>query len=336
MSGDAGEDAKPTARAWIDIARPKEAVRAQFFDLEHAIATQPYHGVALSWAPLGENGEKRARQEIRVLAQPVIDDFVIEEGKDGAWVKRFVGGTNAGARYVATFAAADEGGTRVEIEAFAPKGGFNLGVGKLSALGLEKALKKMLVDHQRAIEKYEFVPGSAREPVTGVLAALEDMTAPLANLDDGKRRAMVATLLEAASLVAVADNDADAAEREVMDEIARALCGQSLDEDTRARLVRGAERGVGSEGMGSRCEKLGQRLARLGVAELGLTVAAIVGEISHGIDPPELAAMQKIAAGANLPEAALTSILDRVGEEAVPLVSVKMPPKPPPLPTKKS
>lgn len=321
--------ATPTARASIEIPKPRDVVRAHFFDTENAIKTQPHHGVALSWA---DQAQKRVRQEIKILAQPVVDEFLVEEGEGGAWVKRFVDGTNAGARIIARFV--DQGvKTRVELEAYAPPHGFNFGLGKLSGLGLEKALKKQLTEHLKAIESYELAPGGARAPVEGALAALEDLTTPLAKLGERERRAMVATLLEAASLVAVADEDADADEREVMGELARALCKQDLDAETQARLVRGAERGKDSEGIASRCEKLGQRLARLGVAELGLTVAAIVAEISHGIDPPELAAMQRIAKGAGLPDAALSSIVERVEVNAnvVPLVSVKSP-KPPPLP----
>ena len=308
------------ARAQIEMAKPVAVVRAHFFDVANAIAVQPFHGVKLGWAPPpDEKGAvarpRLVRQELTVLGQPIVDDCAIEEGQGGAWVKRFVAGANAGARYVARFEALGEAATRVDLEAFAPPAGFNLGLGKLSALGLERALKKLLGEHQKALESYEFEPGSLRAPVTSVLRAMGDLTAPLAKLDDRERRAIVATLLETASVVAIADHDADAAEREVLDEVARVLGQQELDSDTRERLVKGAERALGSEGMTRRCERLGQRLKTLGYVELGLTVATIVAEVSHGIDPPELAALQKIALAAGLPEAALSSILGRVDEE---------------------
>ena len=318
------------ARAQIEIAKPVAVVRAQFFDVAHAIELQPYHGVKLSWAPPPEagsepqRGARLVRQELLVLGQAIVDDCAVEEGPEGTWVKRFALGANAGARYVARFEAVGDLATRVDLEAYPPPHGFNLGLGKLSALGLEKTLKKILAEHQKAIESYEFEPGSTRASVGSVLAALEDLTAPITKLGDRERRAIVATLLEAASVVAVADDEADAAEREVMDEVARVLCNQELDDDLRERLVKGAERALGSEGMAQRCERLGQRLKKLGCVELGLTVATIVAEVSHGIDPPELAALQKIALAAGLPEAALSSILSRVDEEmadALPLVA---------------
>ncbi len=314
----------PAAGASIEIARTPDVVRAHFFDLAAAIATQPYHGVTLSWATEGDH-EKRARQEIHVLGSAIVDDFIVEEGSDATWVKRFIEGPNTGGRYVARFEATPTG-TRVEIVAHAPPHGFSFGLGKLSPLGLEKALRKMLGEHAKAIESYVFEPGSTRAPVVGVLTSLEDLTGPVIALGGRERHALVATLLEAASLVAIADHEADVAEREVMDEIARALCDKELDDETRSRLVKGAERALSADGMTVRCEKLGARLKKLGCAELGLAVATIVAEVSHGIDPPEMAALQKIAHGAGIPDAALASIMGRIDEEmtdALPLAAKK-------------
>lgn len=314
----------PTAAASVEIARAPDVVREHFFDLAAAIATQPYHGVTLSWATESDH-EKRARQEIHVLGSAIVDDFVLEQGDGETWVKRFVEGPNTGGRYVARFEASPTG-TRVEIVAHAPPHGFSFGLGKLSPLGLEKALRKMLGEHAKAIENYQFEPGSTRAPVVGVLASLDDLTAPVLALGERERRAIVATLLEAASLVAIADHDADVAEREVMDEVARALCDRGLDDETRLRLVKGAERALSVEGMAARCEKLGARLKTLACAELGLAVATIVAEVSHGIDPPEMAALQKIAHGAGVPDAALASIMGRIDEEmtdALPLAAKK-------------
>jgi tellurite resistance protein len=159
-----------------------------------------------------------------------------------------------------------------------------------------------------------------------------------------ERKALVATLLEAASVVAVADAHADEEERAVLDEVARAFAGTALDAAARARLVRGATASLEKVGMQARCEGLGKRLLSLRQAELGLSVAVLVAEASHGIDPPELAALQKMARAAGLGEASLRSILQRVDEE---LESVRPPSRtakaakakpravPPPLPGKK-
>jgi hypothetical protein len=316
----------PMARVEIQIAKPLAVVRAQFFDVAHAIEVQLYHGMKLSWAATAptlpsDRGAQRdasaarlVRQEVTVLGQSIASDFAIEEGDDGTWVKRFVTGANTGARYVARFEASAASATRVSLEAFAPPSGFNLGLGKLSALGLERALKKLLAEHQKVLESYEIEPGSLRASVTSVFGSLGELTLPLAKLGARERRAVVATLLETASVVAIADHEADAAEREVLDEVARVLCQQELDDETRERLVKGAERALGSEGMTQRCERLGQRLKTLGYVELGLTLATIVAEVSHGIDPPELVALQKIAVAAGLPETLLASILTRVDE----------------------
>jgi tellurite resistance protein len=329
MASDSSPPA-PLARAVLVIDRPAEIVRAQFFDTAHAIEKQIYHGIKLSWAPPAESGMHatqtlavergpRVRREMIVLGRPLVDDVSISEGEGGTWVVRFIEGANAGARFVATFdeeTAATDGGkvhTRVELQAFAPAGGFSLGVGKLSPLGLEKMLQKTLAEHQRAIEGYD--AKKQRRVTAQVLASMEHLTAPLAKLADRERKALVSTLLEAACAVAIADSKADEQERDVLDEVARALGGVELDDASRGRLVRAAEAALLKEGMEKRCEKLGARLKKLGCAELSLTIAVVVAEVSHGIDPPELAALEKIAAAAGVPEAGLSSIVASVDKE---------------------
>jgi hypothetical protein len=299
-------------RAWIEIARPVSAVRAHFFDLATMIATQPHHGAVLSWAPADGAVGARARQTLRVMDHLVVDDFVLETDADGRWVKRFVEGVNAGGRYVATFTQTDGDRTRVDIEAFAPRTGFTFGVGRLSGLGIEKALKKLLEEHKKAIESFEYAPGSLRSPVARAVASLRDLVAPIAARADRDRSAAVATILETASVVMLADSVADEAELEVLDEAARALCDAQLDDKVRGALVRGAARTIAARGIGSRCEALGARLGRLKCAEAGLAIATLVADASHGIDTHELAALERLAAGCGVASEALVGLMARV------------------------
>jgi tellurite resistance protein len=303
----------PTARAFLVIARAQDVVRAQFFDVDDAVDKQLYHGVALSFVA-ADDGTRRVRRAMTVMDRTLVDDVVVEEGPGGAWVQRFIDGHNAGARFVARFEAEEGTATRVEIEAWAPPSGFSLGLGKLSPLGLEKNLKKMLAEHQKAIEG-GYDPKARRSWASRALGGLADLTKPVTAMKPRQRKALVATLLEAAAVVAVADAHADEAERAVLDEVARALAKTELDAAARAKLVKSATTALEKQGMAARCAGIGARLKALKQGALGVSIATLVAEATHGIDPPELAALQKIAKAAGLPEAALRSILDRVDVE---------------------
>ncbi len=305
-------DGPPAGRAWIEIGRPPGAVRAHFFDLAAMIATQPHHGAVLSWALATGAAGGRARQTLRVLDHLIVDDFVLETDAEQRWVKRFIDGANAGGRYVATFAPAEGDRTRVDVEAFAPRTGFSFGVGRLSPLGVEKALKKLLEEHKKGVESFEFVPGSLRSPIARAVELLRDLVAPVATRPDRERSAAVATILESASVVMLADSVADDAELEVLGEAARALCDAHLDDDVRGALVRGAARNIATRGFGARGEALGERLGRLRCAEAGLAFAILVADASHGIDPHELAALERLAAGSGIDGDALVGLMTRV------------------------
>lgn len=304
-------DAAPYASATLDFARPPEVVRAQFFDVDHAIRARLYHGVTLRWLPPEASGERRIRQEIKVMSRFQHDDFVLEEGATGTWVKRFVEGPNAGTRFVATFDAGSEGGTRVRLQAIVPKAGFIQGIGKLSQLGMEKALQKFLEEHRRGLEGYE--PGRARGRMREALDACRDLAAPMSGISEADRRAANSNLLEAAHVVAVADGEADAAERDALMAVARGICFVDLDEAGCERMVRGVLAAVKDQGIEARCDKIGGRLRAQGIGPLGVAVAALVAEVSHGIDPPELAAVARLGTAAGLDEAAIAALIQRVG-----------------------
>jgi hypothetical protein len=300
---------EPFARSQVHIERQPDVVRAQFFDVDHAIEVQLYHGATLAWAKT-ESGEKCVRQRMTVLGRAVYEDFVIEEGRGDTWVKRVIGGSNTGAWYVAMFEPWSEG-TRVSIEAYAPQGGFISGLGKLSQLGVEKALQKLLAEHQKAIGDYN--PATQHRVAVSVLESLRDLLAPVEKLDPRELSSLVSAVLETAALVAIADRNADPREREAMSDVAVALCRREIDEPTRAKLVEHAERALEAVGMEERCDKLGQRLAALGHATLGIAIAVLVAEVSHGIDRHEMAAIQRLAKGAGINEADLLAILTRIG-----------------------
>ncbi len=311
----------PAASASIEIDKPRSLVRAQFFDLDHAIRQRIHHGVILRWLPPEEPGEQRLSQEIKLMARSHLDVFVVEE-EDGTWVKRFVDGPNKGARLVASFfaleglggaAVADHEGraTRVTLDAFVGPAGFYAGLGKLSQLGLQKALQKTLEEHRRALDGYE--PGRARGAVTAVLVTLQPAVLDARQRAEGQQmRAVMTNLLEAACVVAVAGGDADDAERDVIREVARNLCFLDLDRPAIDKMVQNVAGAVANEGIEARCDKVAARLAALDLGEVGLSVATLVAQVSHGVDAPELAALSRLASALGISENGLTDVVHRI------------------------
>jgi tellurite resistance protein len=311
----------PAASASIEIGKPAGVVRAQFFDVDHAIRGRIHHGVSLRWLPPATPGERRVEQEIKILSRSHIDIFVVEEGEGGAWVKRMVAGPNEGTRFVATFTPLTGLGgepdptgqgriTRVRMEAFVGPGGYFTGVGKLSHLGLVKSLERTLEEHRRALDGYE--PGRARGAVRAVLEGMKNdvLTAP--GRADG--RAVMTNLLEAACVVAIADGHADDAERDVIQEVARTLCFLDLERAAIDRVVEKVAGAVQAEGIEQRCDKIAGRLASLGLGEAGLAVAVLVAQVSHGVDVAELAALGRLAWALGIPETRLADLIHHIDE----------------------
>ena len=301
-------ESAPMAVASIAIQRPQNVVVDAFFDVDHAIRNKIHHGVSLRW--VNDEGARRVRQEVQVLSRAQIDDFVIEKGDAGQWIKRFVAGPNVETRLVGHFSSDQDNATRVRLEAFVPAGGFAFGFGKLSQLGMENLLKKLLGEHRRALEGYQ--PARARGAIQAALDVCRDLTAVLAGLPQDQRRAVGSNLLEAAHLVAVSDGQVDVAEREALQAIARVLCFVELDDAGCERMIASITEAVKNQSMEQRCEKVGARLKVLGVGALGVAAGALVAQVSHGIDPQEHAVLEAIASAAGLEDwAAVVRKIDR-------------------------
>jgi hypothetical protein len=305
-------DPPAAASATIEIKKPVATVRAHLFDLDHAIRAKIHHGVTLRWLPPEAPGERRIEQETKLMTRTHVDVLVIEEGEGGAWVKRFVEGPSKGTRIVGTVSEGSSGGARVRLEAFPGSVGYVGALGKLSQLGMEKSLQKTLEEHQRSLEGYE--PGRARGAVRAVVGAMRT-SALFAASGEGQGRAVMTNLLEAACVVAVADEHADEAEREVIQEVARSLCFIELDATAVDRMVQNVARAVRADGIEQRCDKIGARLSSLGLAELGLRVAVLIAQVSHGIDAPELATLQRLATATGIGEVALRDLVHSIDQE---------------------
>ncbi|HSY20902.1 MAG TPA: SRPBCC family protein [Polyangiaceae bacterium] len=304
--------AGPAARAFVELPRSLSDVRALFFDVDLAVRTRLHQGVRFRWLPRGCAGERRLCRLTRVLGRIHREEIVVEEGADGTWVKRFVKGPNEGTRFVAQFVALGDAGTCVTLEAFPGPRGFAQGLGPLSPLGLEKALQRILGDYQRALEKY--VPGRARGRVVDALIDMGAAVARLRNLDSTRQLSVVTALLETAWAIAVVNGPPDDAERDAMRAVAGVLC-QNVGEPTSERhMIQTAIDAVAKQGVAARCTALGTRLKSFGFGEFGVEVAALVADVSHGIDTPELMALEHLAVAAGLDNERLAAIVRRTEE----------------------
>jgi hypothetical protein len=93
--------------------------------------------------------------------------------------------------------------------------------------------------------------------------------------------------------------------------VVAALWHTTIDADTEERMVRVAAETVAKEGVLARCNVLGARLKTLGFSELGISLAVLVAEVSHGLDAAELEALQHLSAAAGIDGAQLLEIVRR-------------------------
>jgi tellurite resistance protein len=307
-------DDTPDAAAWLDFERPVDAVRALFFDVDLAVRSKIHRGVRLQWLPRSPDGERRLRRLLRVLDKMHEEVVVIEPGIGETWVQRFVDGPSAGTRFVGSFEPLDPDGTRVRMVAHMGPKGFAQGLGKLSPLGLEKALKRILLEYRLALQSYE--PGKARGAVTAALSDVSRWAPKLSSLEEAEKKKVTGALLGTAWSIACADDEADPAERDALRAIISRLWGTELKPEVEERMVEAAMRAVSTQGVVERCTALGSKLKALGFGRLGVELAALVAEVSRGLDPAELLALRELAHAAGLDDEELKAIL-RHTEEAL-------------------
>jgi hypothetical protein len=291
----------------VDFDRAVAAVRAVFLDVDLAVRSKIHRGVRLAWLPREDSGERRLRQQTRIMDRMQVEEVVIEEGPGGTWVKRYVDGPNAGTRFVAAFDAQGDAGARVTMDAYVGGRGFEQGLGRLSPLGLEKAMKRLMNEYRTALQGYE--PGRARGSVLAALGEARAQAQAMYALDETRRKQLTAALLESALAIACVDEGPDDAERDALRAIVAAIWRATLDASIEERMVKTAVDAVAKEGAEARCTRLGERLRALGFGELGLTLAVFVAEVSHGLDPAELEALRAMSAAAGVDELALMTII---------------------------
>ena len=175
-------------------------------------------------------------------------------------------------------------------------------------------MKRTLGEYKRALQGYQ--PGRARGAVLAALSGASRWAAAMRGLDDAHRRSVVATLLETAWSIACIDEAPDDGERDAMRAVVAALWNTTIEPAAEERMVNAAVEAVTKQGAATRCAALGAKLKALGFGELGVHLAALVAEVSHGLDPTELDALRTLAQSAGVSEQTLHDMV-RHTEEAL-------------------
>src|SRR5262249_47464231 len=134
--------------------------------------------------------------------------------------------------------------------------GVKRAVRPLFRLAVRTAIRKTLAEHKRDLEGGGYEPGRARGQLDAALASLADVAARArAFARDEERVALVAPLLEAACVVAIADNVADDAERDVVRAVVHKLGVATLDDDAVEALIASSIDRTRAAGVERRCDE---------------------------------------------------------------------------------
>ncbi len=299
--------------ASTQITRAIADVRRHFFDLDHAVRDRLHERVRLSWIPGHAKGERRLKRHTRVLGRDIVDELLVTQEDDGTIVARVVGGPNEGMVVREEFSEVSANVTAVEAIATIPSRAFNWAVGPIVRSAVRRMLERSLDEHKRDLEGGGYQPGRARGRMKFALSLLAPIQARTAKLvTPAERIAIVAPLIEAACLTAIADDDADDAERDAIKEMVHMLGIAALDDDAIEALIASSIDRARETGLEKRCDELGARLRARDIGEAGIVVAGIVAQVSCGVDQSELALLQRLAEGADVPMDRLVELLAEV------------------------
>lgn len=285
--------------ASLRIEATPAIVRAQFRDIDHHIRNDVHPSITFSWEPSGP-GERKVRTVFSILGVAQYDVSLLEDAPDGTFILRYVEGTNAGMVVFHRFVPLDDGrATDVQLQADAPATLGRKLLGPLFALGARQVMKKALHEDKRDIER-GFSPGKAAGDVT---RALEEVTTARARGEAAAR-----AIVEAACFMTAMDGQVDEAEADALRVIAAALgVDAAWAEDRRQVVLRAA-----AAESAARAKEIGEQLVARGVAQEGVTAAAVAALVSQGMSLGELEALRAIAAGAGIPDDGVERTVERV------------------------
>lgn len=143
-----------------------------------------------------------------------------------------------------------------------------------------------------ALAKAGRAPGASRAAVERALTLLGDR---LAQFESGKRLATIGPLMEAASLMAVADGEVDDDERAVIQRVLQRLSIDGLSSVVADAMLSSSIEQTQELGVERRCDELARALIKHDVVREGIFIAVLVAEISGGIVDKERAVLDRLA-----------------------------------------
>ncbi len=117
--------------------------------------------------------------------------------------------------------------------------------------------------------------------------------------------------VEAGYLTALADGEMDATERETLVKAAEILSVGAVLEWEVETLLEEADGRIGKDGAQKRAEHVGAALAKLGQAEAGLLLAAVVARATKKVDKTEAEMLKAVGKGAGLSNDQVAGIVKR-------------------------
>jgi hypothetical protein len=293
----------------LRIDRKPSDVRAQYRDIDHHIRHNVHPGIKYSWEE-SKAGERKIRTEFRLLGKKQHDISLLIDAPDGSFVIDYLEGANAGTTLVHEFlpVAGSPDATDVRITANVPATTSRKLLGPLFKLGVKQVINKALREDKADLEGQTFEANALSGNVQVALDLLEPLRECIASTDGlGEERAMVA--LRIASFVAAADGERDLIERDALVKVAKRLESKGVDEAWIDQTLEEASRLAGNEEIVRYSEALGARCKELGLGAEALVPAAIVAHASFGVAMAELAVLQCVARGAQMPDSAIESSL---------------------------
>jgi hypothetical protein len=296
--------------ASLRIERPAEVVRQQYRDIDHHIRRNVHPDIRYQWEP-APPGQRKIRTTFTLLGAEQYDVSELVDAPDGAFVIRYLEGTNAGMVLVHRFVPLGPEATQVELVADVPATLARKLLGPLFVAGARQVMRKALVEDKRDLEQGAYVGGKAAGNLAQALAFLKptpgsaSFVRPFAERELEAKRAV----LEAACLVAVADGQVQAGELDTLAEVAE-LVGASGERAWLESRVRALAEVSGSPQIVAEATRIGGELVRRQAGLEGITTAAVVALVSEGMSLGELQLLRELARVAGVQEGVLPAVVE--------------------------
>lgn len=162
-----------------------------------------------------------------------------------------------------------------------------------------------------ALAKSGRAPAASHGAVARALVLLGDR---LAQFEPGKRLSTIGPLMEAASLMAVADGEVDDDEREVIRRVLQKLSIDALSSVVADAMLSSSVEQTQELGVEKRCTELAAALVKHDVVREGIFIAVLVADVSGGIVAKERAVLDQLARLTKVDEGTLQWAISAVHE----------------------